>query len=109
LHTVSNVTDDHQSGSNRTVDRLLHRAEFHLDLKAGTGKQMLQALAEQPITFDQDGTGHGHGRLFPEALMIEQQRDPKRCGVVWHLQCRVGETLPEKGQAIKIKLILYKE
>jgi hypothetical protein len=43
--------------------------------------QMLQALAEQPVGFDQDGAERGHGRLSPKALMIERQSDPRRCGV----------------------------
>ena len=42
---------------------------------------MLQTLAEQPVGFDQDGMGRGHGRLPPKTLMIEQPRDPRRCGM----------------------------
>ena len=52
------------------------RVELSADFEAGTGQQMLQSFAEQPVGFDQDGAGRGHGGLPPKALMIERPRDP---------------------------------
>jgi hypothetical protein len=37
---------------------------------------MLQTLTEQPVGFDQEGPGRGHGGVSPKALMIERPRDP---------------------------------
>jgi hypothetical protein len=62
----------------RAIRYRLHRAEPPLDLKAGTGKQMLHALADQPNGFDQGGAGNGHGRLSLKALTIERRRNSGR-------------------------------
>src|SRR3954468_7966952 len=41
---------------------------------------MLETLAEQPVRFDQEGVGRGHGGLSPKGLMIERRRAPRRYG-----------------------------
>src|SRR3954451_7399442 len=41
---------------------------------------MLETLAEQPVRFDQEGLGRGHGGLSPKGLMIERRCAPRRYG-----------------------------
>jgi len=91
------LATDHQvrrSGGLSGVKCQLDRVELGAHFEAGAGQQMLQALAEQSVRFDQDGLGRGHGGFSPKALVIERARAPRR----WGRRVRgcVGETLPGK-------------
>ena len=61
LLQIAGFPEDHQTGGNCTSNCLFHRAELRLNREAGVRKQMLQALAEQAIGFDQNGAGRRHG------------------------------------------------
>jgi hypothetical protein len=74
---IASLADDHQTRGNRTLDCLLVGAELRLDREAGVGKQMLQALAEQAVGFDQDGADEVMV-ASPNALMLERPCDLDR-------------------------------